>query len=96
MSGALADHVETFRVQGRFAAISLRKSADLLERLLQADELDPAALDQLRSQLGAALQTARSTKQLAAQAAALIQASTAEGGTAHGTSSTRTNHIRVG
>jgi hypothetical protein len=92
---ALDDHLHTFRVQGRFAAHTLRTTADLLERELAGD-LDVAAADRLRSQLGAALRAARTSKQLAAQAAALIQAHTARGGTTNGRSSNRERSARVG
>jgi hypothetical protein len=87
MSDELAEHMQTFRMQGRFAAHTLRTAADLLDRELAGD-LDIAAADRLRSQLGAALRAARTSKQLAAQAAALIQAHTAQGGTTNGRTST--------
>jgi hypothetical protein len=90
MAVGLDEHLATLRVQAKFSAIAHRKTADLIERLAASSDKPTAAeLDELRKQIGSTLSAGRTTKQLAARAAALIEASTAEGGTADGDSTRR-------
>lgn len=67
----LDEHLETLRGQGSFSSIALRTAADLIERL--PDRPTPAQLDRVRSQARAAQRSLRSTNQLLAQAAELLE-----------------------
>lgn len=67
----LDEHLETLRRQGEFSAIALRTAADLIERL--PERPTPAQLDRVRSQARAAQRSLRSTNQLLAQAAELLE-----------------------
>jgi len=73
MAAGLDEHLETFRTQARFAARTLRSTADVLDSEFASGELTAEAADRLRKALSAALRQARTSRQLAAQAAELIE-----------------------
>jgi hypothetical protein len=67
----LDEHLETLGRQSTFSAIALRTAADLIERLPARPT--PAEIDRVRSQSRAAQRSLRSTTQLLAQAAELLE-----------------------
>lgn len=92
MAGERAEHLETLRVQTRFAVKTLRTTADVLERSLASD-LTPETADRCRSQARSGMRALRLTNQLLARAAELIDRS-AQGGTANDRTDDRP--VRVG
>lgn len=91
---ALRRHLDGLREQAAFARQTLRTTVDVLDRVLAAEPTSQQ-IDQARSQARAALRALRSTNQLLAQAAELID-STATGGSADGTHRARSGTAHVG